>query len=338
MKLAIHASKNGFPPRWIAYCETNNIPYKLVDCYHTDIIKHLEDCDALMWHINHLKAKDYLFAKQLLFSVESAGKAVFPNFKTGWHFDDKLGQKYLFEAMGAPFVPTWAFYSKKDALDWASKTTFPKVFKLRGGAGSANVRLARTKSDAESLISQAFGSGFASYDRFGSLKERYRKYKMGKAGAVEVLKGLGRIAVKPDYARTMGSERAYIYFQEYIPGNDCDIRIIVVGEKAFALKRMVRENDFRASGSGDFRYAREEFSEETIRLSFEYARKLQSQCAAFDFVYLDGKPLFVEISFGFVKEVYDPCVGYWDKDLNFHPGQFDPCAWMVQNLVDSVKK
>ena len=104
--------------------------------------------------------------------LEQAGVKVFPDFRTNWHFDDKLGQKYLLEALGIPLVPTHVFYDKKTALEWASKTTFPKVFKLRGGAGSANVKLARTKKEAVKLIRKAFGKGFSNYDAMGSLKER----------------------------------------------------------------------------------------------------------------------------------------------------------------------
>jgi hypothetical protein len=72
-----------------------------VDCYQSDIINQLSDCDALMFHHYHASSKDTLFAKQLLFALESAGKIVFPDFRTGWHFDDKVGQKYLFEAIGS---------------------------------------------------------------------------------------------------------------------------------------------------------------------------------------------------------------------------------------------
>jgi len=30
---------------------------------------------------------------------------------------------------------------------------------------------------------------------------------------------------------------------------------------------------------------------------------------------------------------YDPCEGYWDKDLNWHEGAFNPYGWMVQLLL-----
>ena len=133
MKIAICDRKGSFSDYWIEYCKENDIPFKIVDVYRNDIMEQLNDCDAFMWHFSHLDYRDALFAKQLLYSVEIAGKKVFPNIKTVWHFDDKLGQKYLFESINAPLVPTYAFYTKYEALEWIEHTTFPKVFKLRGG-------------------------------------------------------------------------------------------------------------------------------------------------------------------------------------------------------------
>ncbi len=153
-----------------------------------------------------------------------------------------------------------------------------------------------------------------------------------------MIKGILRIFYPTRYARVTGREKGYILFQDFIPGNDSDIRIIVVGDKAFAIKRMVRENDFRASGSGLVLYEKEHFLDETVQLSFQMARKLKSQCAAFDFVYAEGQTYVLEISFGFVKEVYDPCVGYWKEDLSWHKGSFNPYGWMVEDLLCSIKK
>ena len=333
--IAIHHSKGSFSDRWIAYCKANEIAYKIVDCYQSDIMHQLNDCDALMWHINHQNSKDVLFAKQLLYSVQAAGKKVFPDYNTVWHFDDKVGQKYLLEAIGAPLVPTWVFYTKKEAIAWAEETSFPKVFKLRGGAGSANVRLAKTKSDALQLIKQAFGRGFSQYDAVGNLKERIRKYQLGKTDFLDVIKGFIRFMYPTKYSLISGRERGYVYFQDFIPENNYDIRVIVIGDKAFAIKRMVRNNDFRASGSGDIKYDKINFNDETIRLSFELAERLQTQSVAFDYVYKDDVPLLVEISYGFVKEVYDRCVGYWDDKHNFYEGTFNPYGWMVDLMTKS---
>ncbi len=338
MKIGIHNTKNSFSERWIEYCRTAGINYKLVDCYCNDIVDQLSDCDALMWHFFQNSPKENLFAKQLMFSLETAGKKVFPNYATAWHFDDKLGQKYLLEAIGAPLTPTWVFYDKYKAIEWANQVDFPKVFKLRGGAGSQNVSLVRSKKQAKRLINKAFGRGFSSYNAIGSMKERWRKYRLGKTKFVDLIKGVIRFFVPPPYAANRGREKNYIYFQEYIPGNAFDIRIIVIGNKAFAIKRMVRRNDFRASGSGMVLYEKEHFSDETVRLSFQMAGRLQSQCAAFDFIYSDTKIYVVEVSYGFIKEVYDPCAGYWDKDLAWHEGKFSPYEWMVDDLIQSIKE
>jgi hypothetical protein len=338
--IAIHnnRSQDLFHYRWIDYCEKNNIPFKLVNCYDNDIIEQLQDCSAIMWHYHQANFKDIVMAKPLLYSLEQSGMTVFPDFNTAWHFDDKVGQKYLLEALKTDLVKTWVFYDKKTALDWTEKTTFPKVFKLRGGAGSQNVRLVRTKSDAHSLINIAFGKGFPAYDAFGSVKERIRRWRIGKTDAFDVLKGFARLVKPPRYAKVMGNEMNYIYFQEFLPNNDSDTRIIVIDGKAFALKRMVREKDFRASGSGMFKYEREVFDERCVQLSFDYTKKLKAQCVAYDYVFdQNNNPKLVEISYGFANKVYDPCSGYWDEQLQWHPGNFNPYGWMVEMVLKNGK-
>lgn len=336
MKIAIHHHKGFFSERWIKYCQENGIEYKLVDCYSNNIIQELHDCNALMWHFNHKSPKDSKFARQLLFAVQSSGKKVFPNFHTSWHFDDKISQKYLLEAHNLPLANSFVFYTKSVAMEWIKKTDFPKVFKLRNGAGSDNVRLVRSKQDAIHLTNRAFRIGFKQYNPWYDLKERYRKYHMGKTTLWDVCKGIMRLVNTTEYSRVTGKEIGYIYFQEFIPDNDSDIRVIVVGNKAFAIKRLVRKNDFRASGSGIILYEKKYFDSETIRLAFEATEKINAQCMAFDFVFLNKRPIIVEISYGFSMEGYDACEGYWDKDLNWYEGKFNPYGWMVADLITSI--
>jgi glutathione synthase/RimK-type ligase-like ATP-grasp enzyme len=337
MKLAIHKSESGFHPRWVAYCEAQSIAYKRVDCHATDIIQQLSDCDGLLWHHSQMNPKDLIAAKNILFALEHTGFKVFPDWRTNWHFDDKLAQKYLFDAIAAPSVPTWVFLDNAEALRWAAAATFPKVFKLRGGAGSTNVRLVRNYREAKQFITQAFGRGFPNYDSLGSLKERYRKYRLGTADFKEILKGIARFVVAPAFAKTLGRERGYVYFQEFIPGNESDTRIIVIDRKAFALKRFVRKGDFRASGSGHFAYGRDEFDERCVQIAFDITQRLELQCAAYDFLFDSAnKPLIVEVSYGFLPEGYDPCPGYWDANMNWHVGPFNPQGWMLEGLIKMI--
>jgi glutathione synthase/RimK-type ligase-like ATP-grasp enzyme len=333
MKIAIHHTRGSFSDRWITYCDKKEIPYKIVDCYKNDIVQQLNDCTALMWHFHHASARATLFAKQLMYSVAASGKKIFPDFNTVWHFDDKVGQKYLLEAVGAPLVASYVFYTKEDAIAWVNTNSFPKVFKLRSGSSSNNVKLVSSKEKALSLVNQAFGKGFTQYDAWPNFKERLRKFKQGKTTFVNVSKGLIRLFYSTEFSKVAGREKGYIYFQEFIENNDCDIRIIVVDEKAFAIKRMVRENDFRASGSGTILYDKELFDIATVQVALDITRQLNAQCLAYDFVYKNGKPLIVEISYGYDNAAYDPCSGYWDKNLLWHPGQFVSQDWMVDLMT-----
>lgn len=336
MRLAIQKRKNSYSEEWIEYCEKQGIPFKIVDCYQSDIIHQLQDCDALMWHFHHFIPQDLVFAKQLLFSVQSSGKCVFPDIKTMWHFDDKIGQKYLLEAINAPVVPSHVFYTKADALKWVNGTDFPKVFKLRGGASSENVKLVRTKEDAIKLVRKAFRSGFSQYNSFFYLKEAIRKYKLNETTVLDIVKKIARLVYKTEMDRFSQKEKNYVYFQDFIANNDSDIRVVVVDGKAFGEKRFVRKNDFRASGSHMRSFDKEIMSDATLKIAFDVAKKLNLQCVAFDFVYDKGDPLIVEISYATTPSAYKPCPGYWDCDLNFHEGPFNFCGWMVQAIEKDV--
>lgn len=339
MKIAIHHNPGSFSDRWISYCKEKGIPYKLVNAYDSDIIKQLEDCDAFMWHHHHANYKDTLFAKQLLYSLEIAGKKVFPNFHTGWHFDDKVGQKYLLESIGAPLVPSYVFYTKKESMNWVNKTTFPKVFKLRGGAGSSNVLLVHNKYEAIKLVRKAFGKGFSQFNGWSYFKERFKKWRSGKDSILGVCKGFARIFIPTEFAKMHFPEKGYVYFQEFIPNNNHDLRIVVIGgNKAFGIKRLVRNNDFRASGSGSLIYDKKQLDENCVRIAFDIAKKLNSQSVAFDFVYDEGKPLIVEISYGYSIKAYYNCEGYWSDDMQWHQGtHFDIEGWMVESLIGLCK-
>lgn len=336
MKIAIHHRPGSFSERWIEYCQKESIDYKIVNAFDDNIIQQVIGYDVFMWHHHHGHFKDVLAAKKILFALEHAGIKVFPNFKTAWHFDDKVAQKYLLEAIDAPLVPSYVFYEKQEAIDWANHTSYPKVFKLKGGAGATNVKLVRTQTEALKLINKAFGKGFVQFDRLNNLKERYSKYRSGQDTLLGVAKGARRLVITPNFSKQQAPEKGYAYFQDFIPNDGFDIRVVVIsGEKAAAEKRFVRENDFRASGSGKFSY--ENISSEVIKVSFEVASTLNLQAVAFDFVIdKNNKPLIIEMSYGFGTKGILSAPGYWDKQLKWYEGQFDPQEWMIKDLMKNI--
>jgi glutathione synthase/RimK-type ligase-like ATP-grasp enzyme len=332
MRVAIHDTPGSFSSKWIEYCTEKKIYFETVNCYDSEIVATMNSFDILLWHHQQSNPKDYFMAKKLLAALEDAGKLVFPNHHTGWHFDDKVAQKYIFESLAIETPKNYVFYDQKSLKEFAISCKYPIVWKLKGGSGSRNVKLVRSESELLSIGTKMFGSGIREYDPMEGLNESIRRYKLGKMKVIDILKALVHFVYPVKYERMSGKAWGYVYLQEFIPHNDSDYRVIVVKDKAFAIKRYTRLNDFRASGSGYIEYKRELFSDELLKISFDIASKVKSQCVAFDFVYRDNKPLLVEMSFGFRKEGYYACEGYWDSNLNWYEGAFNPYGWIIEDI------
>lgn len=333
MKIAIHHAKGSFSEGWISYCENNNIEYKIVNAFSTNIINDVLDCDVFMWHFHHLSYKDTITAQKVLFSLDQAGIKVFPDMKTCWHFDDKVAQKYLLEAIQAPLIPSHIFYNEQDALKWVASTKYPIVFKLKGGAGATNVELVKNKNQAIKKINKAFSRGYPYFNKIENLKEKWRKFKSNNGTLKDVFIGVYRLFVTPKSLRYFPKEIGYAYFQEFISGNDGDIRLIIIdGKYAYGMKRVNRKGDFRASGSSEFIY--ESIPESVLKTGFQVAKKLNLQSVAFDFVFDEKKnPLIIEVSYAFGTKGSSQCKGYWKDDLSWHEGVVNPYEWQIESFI-----
>lgn len=342
MKIAIHHRPGSFSDRWIEYCKRENINYKIVNAYDSDIIEQLKDSNAFMWHHHHSDIKDVLFAKQLLYSLEQAGKIVYPNFNSGWYFDDKLGQKYLLESIGAPIIPTHVFYDKKTATKWASSTSYPKVWKLRGGASGANVRLIKTRNEAIKYINRSFGRGHSQYNSIEQLKDTIKKISQGKATVTQLLKAIARPGYNMFFGRfrrsVLGKGIGYVMFQDFMPNNKFDNRIIVIGGKAFGVKRLALDGDFKSSEFNGIISDKDEIDIRCVEIAFDTAKKMNANSVGFDFIFdKQNNPVIAEMGYGFISSTYQDCEGYWDRELNWHKSSFHPEDWMIEDVINSVK-
>ncbi len=334
-QIGIHHRRGSYSEGWLDYCKKQGIPHKTVNAYHSDIVRHLADCDIFMWHHHQGNPKDVLFAKQLLISLEQAGKVVYPNTVSTWHFDDKVGQKYLLESLDLPVIPSFVFYTKREAVAWASQYCFPAVFKLRGGASSLNVRLVRSRREAKCLINRSFGQGFRQYDPIRGIKESLYQYRRGKNSLKHVLKAGAHLFYPYQLEKSKGRERGYAYFQEFIPDCDHDIRIQFIGSRCYAMKRYVRNNDFRASGGRNIDYDGSIVPEKAIEMAFSIADRLNMQTLALDLLPYEDTYQLAEISYAFAVDEGECDCGYWTHDLTWHPGAFNPYGWMIEDLINA---
>jgi glutathione synthase/RimK-type ligase-like ATP-grasp enzyme len=277
-------------------------------------------------------------AKCVIAAAEKTGIKVFPNTATCWHFDDKVAQKYLLEAVRAPLVPSYVFCIRDTALRWVENATFPKVFKLRCGAASYGVQLVKSRRQARAICKKAFGAGFASSS--GYLAD-YRT-KLRKTKSLQEL--LAKIKRMPASLRTIAAgkkllpvQKGYVLFQEFLEGNEYDTRVTVIGTRAFGFIRHNRPGDFRASGSGSIEYDVRRIDLRCVQIALETAERIGSQSLAFDFLFdQDGEPRIAEISYCYLAEAVYQCSGYWDRKLNWHDGHFWPENLIIEDLITSI--
>lgn len=338
-KIAVHNGE-GYNRYLREYLNKIDIDFLSVNAYKSNIIEILREnkITHFFWHFNHIVFKDIFMARYLLFSLEEVGIKVYPNFYTSWHFDDKVAQKYLLEALNLPMVPSWSFYDYDSALSFLKQTQFPLVAKLRRGAGSYNVIKIENFKTAKSYIKRMFRSGINPAPKpLADVKNKLSVANKngGINGIINKFKKAPRFLNEVINARReFPEEKGYAYFQKFIEGANCDYRIAMVGNKAWGSKRLVRKNDFRASGAGKSIEDPTLIPLELVELSFYLKNKLKMQSIAFDYV-LDkaGKPHIVEISYCFGFDGEDGSF-YWDQDLVLHTTKFDLGELLYNELIE----
>lgn len=334
--IGIHERRGGFSDRWVESCKERGISYKRIDCLASDVVEQCAGLKAVLWHWTLNDPRELLVARQVIAALERTGLAVFPSLDTCWHYDDKIAQKHMLEAVGAPVIPTWVFTDRERAEEWIETASWPKVFKLRCGAGSSNVRLVRSKSEAHRLCRVAFGRGFpAEMVRLDAV----RSYVRAARGSKELGRrawNLGKRALRRVLKRDIFPvERGYVYFQEFLDGNPFDTRVTVIGERAFAFTRENRPGDFRASGSGRISYDDSKVSPECIKIAFGVTRRLGAQSLAFDFLFNDkGGAVVGEVSYCYVAGAVHGCPGHWDDRLGWHSGQMWPQDAILEDICE----
>ena len=332
--IAIHDSHDSFSDRWKERAGQLGVPFRVVDCLAARIVEDLKGCEALLWHWDLNSSAALLVARQIIRSAELMGLTVFPDFESCWHYDDKIAQKFLLDALDAPRVPTYVFFERAAALSWIAETRFPKVMKLSAGSGSTAVWLIHDRAEAERYCRKAFSNGFPSVPSyFADARNKVSHVRSLKEFTTK-LRRMPRLLLDLHEARSLGRrERGYLYMQDFIPGNSCDTRITVIGNRAFGFRRKVRPGDFRASGSGNISYDPAEIAPETVSIAFGIARKLGARSLAFDFARDPERGYVVlEMSYTYVSAAVARCPGHWDDALVWHEGS----TWPEDAILDDV--
>ena len=105
-----------FSERWIALAGERGIDVERVDVFSENALERIAGCDGFMWRYG-FDPVSLNCAKRLLSAVEHGlSMPIFPDHRTAWHFEDKIAQAYLLEALDVPTAKTRIFWDKAAAL------------------------------------------------------------------------------------------------------------------------------------------------------------------------------------------------------------------------------
>lgn len=310
------------------YCEIlkeNNIAYETIDSHDEcfwEKIKNAELYLSFLWQSQHLLKQQLPFINVI---DKVLKKSCFPDWNVSWHFEDKVSQYYLLQSNGFPVIKSHVFWYEENAIKWANNTGFPKIFKLKSGAGSVNVVKIKDKKQALKIISKMFKSGLANGRIPGAnllsvYRNNYREWLKN-----EMKYQLSRLHLRYAPYEDWTRQRGYVYFQDYLPDNQYDTRVTVIGDRAFGYIRYNRPNDFRSLGSGNFDVNPKLVNLQCVNTAFEVSRNFGFKTMAYDFLFDQQKqPRINEMCCQFVDWMVYSCPGYWDKDLNWHAGHYWP--------------
>ena len=338
------AAPEGFSERWEAALREQKVQIRRLDLLGTQPLKQVEGCAGVMWHWYHYPSEIRWAALPLLRVIEERLRIpVFPDLATCWHFDDKIAQSYLLEALEIPCPKTWIFWREADARAWCEQAEYPVVAKLSGGAGSTNVRLIRSVSEARAYVEECFsGAGVVARPPLpaGAGARAWARAKRAAKRAAQALPYVlaDRFPALPDQTYWM-PHKNYALFQEFMTGNEFDTRVTVVGERAFAFRRLNRPGDFRASGSGRIDHDPGAIDVRCVAAAFAATRRLGAQSVAFDFLFRGHtrEPVVAEISYAYADGAVEKCPGHWDSRLQWREGHLWPEEAHVEDFLARIR-
>ena len=321
----------------------NDIAFILINPSSDSLLDEIKDCTHLLFR--HSQGDTDKLIYEAIFNIAQNIYHVkcWPNFDTYWPYEDKIKEFYLLKSHGFPIIDSHIFWNYNQADSFLKRTQFPIVAKLPKGAGSSNVVIIKSVNDGKKIIKQVFNKGVKTH----RLNNSSNLSSLSKSGLVKYSKAilkssllsLGILKDKIEYPEWQ-IQKDSILFQKFLPDNSYDTRVTIIGSRAFAFRRFVRSNDFRASGSGNFNTEPEKIDKKCLEIAFSISKKLNFDTMAFDFIYDEKKvPYINEISYCFVDSAVESCPGFWDENLSWHSGKNWPQYFQLRDflIIDDLK-
>jgi glutathione synthase/RimK-type ligase-like ATP-grasp enzyme len=271
-----------------ARLEGVRVQFELVDLEGHRWASNARGYDAIIWNPGYMGPVSASFVKEKIHFLQNIlGIRVMPNFESVWHFESKVAQSYLLEALEVPRPRTVVSFEHRDAREAARELGLPLVAKKAHGAASSNVVLLKTEAEVDRYLEREFAQELW----------HERKLERGSAVAAALSSPFSPFFREKVRRRMVGAERhGYVYLQEFVPGNDSDLRLNAIGRRVAGCRRLNRAGDFRASGSHLETYP-DDLPRDAVDLCMHVRERMGADCLAMDVLYRDGQPLIVEMCY-----------------------------------------
>lgn len=293
-------------PKFERFLKNNDISYEFFDINHSSFIKNAQKYDIIVWRTLSSYSGQWEATDKIELIQNYFEKLTLPNSESLWFYEDKIRQQWLFEYYNLPSIKTFISHDKEEVKSYITNSKFPFISKDKTSSSSEGVIFVKDKKQANKMYMQIFSNGMKLYEK---------------------------------YVR----QKNYVLFQEAVPNNGFDLRIIMVGDSYFGYYRYPKKGDFKASGSGIVE--KKEIPLDVLKIAKKVRECLpKSYLLAVDFLQdsRDQKYYIIETSIFISIEsceqlVVDGTSGrYIEKDgeFSFEPGRF----WLQELMMEELMK
>jgi len=216
------------------------------------------------------------YIEDILLGLQLQGAILIPNFYFFRAHHNKVFMEVLRDLntnSGIKNLHSKAYGTFEEFSQISPCVDLPAVIKSSSGATSTGVELIKNFGDAK----------------------RYAKQFSSSLHPIEALKNIVKSYIRKPYDRKSNHRRKFI-IQNYIPNLANDYKILIYGEKYYVLHRQTRPKDFRASGSGLFKYV-ENLPEGLLEFSESIFNSFQTPYISLDIGSKSGDFFLFEFQF-----------------------------------------
>jgi len=244
------------------------------------------------------------YLKDLIYYLDNGSNLVVPAFDLLMCHEDKGFQELYKRRLGLQGLATLFFSSPEELRDY--DLTFPVVVKEAAGTNGKQVHLIRSRPELERLV-----RGFSAIPLLDRIDLIRRKHFRRRKHYAEYPNYDNRTDYH-QYIPYVTRDRSFIV-QEFVPGLTFDYRVLILYDRFYMMKRGMRPNDFRGSGTKmhDFNY---QVDPQLFNFAAEIHRRCDTPFLSLDIGFKDGRYYLFEFqALHFGLGVYAKQQGYFSR-------------------------